>query len=222
MIIRKYGLTLHRLMPEHLELVRQKRNSEAVRRHMFYQEIISEEQQVAWYKANHNAQNFYFVMEYEGNQIGLISGKNVDYGTGTSEGGIFIWDERYWNSFVPVMATVIMADITFNLLSFNQTSAEVRGDNAQQLHYNKMLGYVPDLAISDEHRTVMVLTKENYESKGAKIRRAVHLVGKDSTRVSWDDIDFSTVTEEDREKLYSNHSPNLQAIFNARFHPSEL
>ena len=217
MIIRKYGVTLQRIRPEHLELVREKRNSEAIRRHMFHQEIISVEQQVKWYESINNRSHYYFVMYYRGDAIGLINGKNLDYDKGESEGGIFIWDERYWNSFVPVIATVMMADMTFNTLGFNRTFAEVRSDNGQQASYNKMLGYTLEESNEETGWQRFVLTKENYLSVGARIRAAVHKIGKDSTPVDWSDVDFSGVSQAERKRLYSNHPPALQALFDQRF-----
>jgi len=217
MIIRKYGLTLRRLQPEHLELVRQQRNSDAIRRHMFYQKEISQQEQQAWYATNHNKYNYYFIIEYQQEFIGVISGKNVNYDAGVSEGGIFVWDQRYWNSFVPVMATVIMADLTFLTMEFNRTLAEVRSDNAQQMHYNRMLGYVDEEPESKDVKRIMVLTKANYLKVGGRIRRAVQRIGKDDTAVSVADFDFSGVSAAERRLLYTGHQPHLQAIFDERF-----
>lgn len=45
MIIKKYGITLERLTEADIELVRQHRNSELIRRRMFYQKQITEEEQ---------------------------------------------------------------------------------------------------------------------------------------------------------------------------------
>jgi len=215
MIIRKYGIVLERLKPEHLELVREKRNSEAIRRHMFHQKIITAEEQKTWYRSILNNKSYYFLIHYEGQPIGVVNGKDIDYETRTSEGGIFIWEESYLNSFVPVLVSVIMADLTFITLDFKYTEAEVRSDNEQQLHYNKMMGYIEVEQPNDPNKIVMRLYKEAYLDKGNRIRKAVHHITKDDEPVDWSSLDFSTVTPEEMVLLYSDHPKDLQQKFDS-------
>ena len=58
MIIRKYGISLERLTEEDIELVRQHRNSEFIRKRMFYQKMITEEEQKKWFQSINNDFNY--------------------------------------------------------------------------------------------------------------------------------------------------------------------
>ncbi len=209
MIIRKYGIVLRRLKQEHIEMVRVKRNTDAIREHMFFQEIITPEMQQAWFDSIYNIHHYYFIIEYNNKQIGMINGKKVDYKAKTSEGGIFIWDENYWNSFVPVIASVCMADVTFNAFGFEKTFAEVQKSNTQQVSYNQQMGYEL-VQNEDSERQLYVLTRDRFFNKGQKIREAVMKISKDHSEVSWNDFDFSDVTPHEIEHLYSGLPPAIQ------------
>ncbi len=71
MIIKKYGITLERLTEADIELVRQHRNSELIRRRMFYQNQITEEEQKKWFAKINNDLNYYFLILHKGKKIGL-------------------------------------------------------------------------------------------------------------------------------------------------------
>ena len=216
MIIRKYGITLHRLKEEHIELVRQKRNEDATRQFMFYQKIITPEMQQKWFESISNIYNYYFVIEYKNTLIGLVNGKNNDFEKKTSEGGMFIWDENYWATFVPVIASVCMADLSFILIKLEKTFAEVQSKNNRVKEYNKEMGYVLHKEIHEQGKQIYVLTRENYFAKAKKIREAVMKVGKDNTPISWDDIDFSQVTAKEKLQLYTGGPDYLQKEVNPR------
>jgi RimJ/RimL family protein N-acetyltransferase len=202
MIIRKYGIELHRLTQEDIELVRIKRNSDAIRQHMFYREIITPEAQKQWFASIRNIYNYYFVIQYKGRKIGLIHGKNIDYEKRTSEGGIFIWDEEHLMSFVPALASITMIEVTFNILSLEATFAEVLSTNTRSKVYNRQLGYILHREDKSVGKEIHVLTRENYLQKGGKIKKAVQDISKDHSPLAWNDLDFSTVTPEEVKLLY--------------------
>lgn len=202
MIVRKYGIELHRLIKENIELVRTKRNSDAIRQHMFYRGIITPEEQEKWFESICNIYNYYFVIHYRGKKIGLIHGKNVDYEKRTAEGGIFIWEEEYWTSFVPALASVTMIELTFNILSLKATYAEVLNTNMRSKAYNEQLGYTLHSEDKSTGKEIYVLTHENYIAKGTKIKQAVQHITKDHSPLTWKDLDFSTVTREEVHQLY--------------------
>src|ERR1017187_6809502 len=112
MLIRKYGITLKRLKEEDIELVREMRNSAAIRSTMAYREQITPEMQKKWFESINNKFNGYFMIIHEGTKIGLINGKNIDFEKRTCEGGIFLWDENYKDTIIPALASIIMNDWT--------------------------------------------------------------------------------------------------------------
>ena len=72
MIINKYGVKLTRLTLDDIELVREKRNSDTIREKMVYQEQVSKQQQLEWFRSIDNVNNIYLLIHVEGK-------KNWDY-----------------------------------------------------------------------------------------------------------------------------------------------
>ncbi len=216
MIIRKYGIELRRLTDSDLELVREQRNSAHVRKGMFFRETITPEMQRTWFDSQNNKSNYHFIICAEGKKTGLISGKNVDFNKGTSEGGIFIWNEQHLGTPVPVIASVIMAELTFNLLGLKKTYAETRTDNPSALRYNYLLGYEKLEEIRPEQKVMLVLTHENFRMKGSRFLDVIRKSAKEETPLSWSDIHFDHLSKEEIDHLYSGLPSHIQSAVNER------
>lgn len=212
MIIRKYGLVLTRLKEEDIELLRQKRNSEAVRRNMYYRSEITPEMQKKWFDSINNKYNGYFIISYKGNKIGMIHGKNVDFDKRTCEGGIFIWDEQYLKSEIPSLASIIMNDWTFLLGNFKTIYAKVLKENKIALSYNKQQGYEPcPPQNNDTGVEWLMLTKENYlKRRDAICKNLADFIG-DEKPVELDDLDASDDLGKEIELFYKGLPPDIQA-----------
>lgn len=218
MIIRKYGIELHRLQnTEDVDLVRLKRNSAHVRSGMFFQDEITFEMQQKWFASQNTAENYHFIIHAEGRKTGMISGKKVCFNTGTSEGGIFIWDKELLGSPVPVIASVIMAELTFNLLGLEKTFAEIRTDNKASINYNKLLGYETLEVIEEEKKAKLVLTRDNFHSKGKKFLEVIRKASGCNSSLSWENISFETVTPDERKQLYNGFPAHIQKSVDSRF-----
>lgn len=211
MRIIKYGITLTRLKEKDIELVRTVRNSEKIQSQMEFRDYITPEMQKEWFDSINNKLNYYFVIEYENKKVGLINGKSSDLKEKTSEGGIFIWDEQYWGTALPVMCSVIMCDYTFYILKSHKVFVKTLKTNKKALSYVKRLGYVP----TNEKKCGgniqwLSLTKDNYEKAMRKLRKGIQIFTNDYSALSFDNFDFNDDNPEDIEKLYSNLPPHLQ------------
>ena len=202
MDVHKYGFILKKLQEEDIEMLRKHRNSEAIRSKMFYQKKITSEEQKRWFASVNNIYNFHFIICYKGEKIGLISGKNLDYEKKTSEGGIFIWSEKYRGTAVPSIASIIMADLTFSLLKFNATYAEVRIDNRKQIKYNELLGYQLVEKVESEDKLIYALTAENYLRKTRKLLSGISKLTHDERQLSWDDVVFKSTETAQLRQMY--------------------
>ncbi len=195
MIISKYGIKLIRLTEEDLELVRNRRNSDEVRRYMNFQEFITPEMQLKWFKSINNAENFYYIIEYKGDKIGLLNDKNIDWIEKSSEGGLFIWDQRYINSMVPLMVSFLALELAYLVLGWNKTFITVRRDNHRAIEYNKAFGY---FEINDKEETEMMrmmLDKDSFIKKSDKLRRMVSQVsGNDKINIIFEPVDETNGT----------------------------
>lgn len=201
MIIRKYGIVLRRLTESDLELVRTKRNSPEIRERMFYQEEISPESQRQWFETINNENNYYFIIEYDGNKVGLIHGKIHSYQDRVAEGGMFIWDDHTIGSHIPIIASVCMADLTFLVMKMDKTVAEVRTDNSRALKYNLDLGYKITEKEKGSDKVFMELSRKDYFISAEKIRETVRRIARDPSELSWDDIEIDNTHF---KELYEN------------------
>lgn len=193
MIIRKYGISLERLTEADIELVRHHRNSELIRKRMFYQKLITEEEQKKWFQSINNDFNYYFLILHKGKKIGLTHCQIHSYAEGISYGGIFIWEPTALQSHLPIIASVCATDLIFFLVKIKKSMAEVRTDNKIALEYNQKFGYkiVPEL--SDDNKYVMELTPENYLESAKTIREMVKKMSNDFSGLSWADVELPKI-----------------------------
>lgn len=203
MIIKKYNIKLTRLSENDIELLRVKRNSKEIRERMVYQEEISQEEQKKWFDSIDNIYNLYLLIHFEGEVIGIINGKNADFKTKTSEGGIFIWDEKHINTLIPSLCSVIMHDYNFYVCEFEKTFIKVLKNNSAAIKFNKMFGY----EILDENTPNdyydCVLTRDRYINRIEKYRKAIANMYQDYGELIIEDFSFSNVSDEDLIRLYT-------------------
>ena len=208
MIIKKYGLELHRLTENDIELVRQKRNDINIRKKMFYQKEITAEEQLKWFDSINNMFNYYFIIHYKGKRIGLVHGKVLSYDLGVAEGGIFIWDATYQNSHIPVIVSICMTDLTFFVLNMNKTFAKVRMDNKVAIEYNNKLGYKEISRDVESNKIELELVKKDYERASIQLREIINKLYKEESELSWNDIYFTK--EELQLNLHKNFPEYIQ------------
>jgi RimJ/RimL family protein N-acetyltransferase len=170
MIISRYGVKLIRLRREHLELIRYWRNSSKIRSVMEYQEFITQKMQSQWFNSLNLLNDFYFVIEYEGNLVGLIHASNVDWQQRTAQSGLFIWEDAYHGSPVPIMASVNLLDTFFDFFCLEELKAKVKHDNFIALTYNKFIGFEEIQPEQKKEFISIVLTKDNYANQSGIIK----------------------------------------------------
>lgn len=201
MIIKKYGIELHRLTEDDIELVRMHRNSEFIRSKMFYQKEITAEEQKQWFTTINNDWNYYFLIHSNDRVVGMVHGTIESYEDKKAKGGLFLWDKKALNSQIPVIASILITDLNFFIMGMKMTSAEVRLDNLVAINYNVALGYTLVSKDEESGKAYMELTKENYLNRAKHIRGLVQKLSKDAPELSWDDISFPEVLP---KELYTN------------------
>ena|SRR6218665_1000476 len=167
MIIKRYGIELHRIKHSDIELIRTMRNRADIRARMFDQKSISKNQQEKWFKSINNMHNFFFLICYQGQYIGLLQGKDIDFNNREAEGGIFVWEQSIQGTGVPAKASICLMEASFSVLLMQKIYARTRKDNMGAWQYNLSLGYAPAL---DKGEDYMLLTKEAYEKNADRFR----------------------------------------------------
>lgn len=190
----KYGITLERLKERDIELVRQWRNSDPVRLNMNYREIISPEEQSRWFRSIDNLQNNFLLIYYQGEKIGLLNDKNVDWEARTSESGIFLGRTEFYNTFVPYLISVAGIETTFFLLGWKKQFAHILKSNTNAIRFNLELGYQLCPGQENTDHQMYEMTRESYEQKAGKIRKAVHALAYEQgqTRILFEPADYDS------------------------------
>ncbi len=200
----KYGLTLKRLTKEDIELLRIWRNSESVNRFMEYRKYITPEMQEKWFESINNPNNFYYIIIYNDEKIGLINDKGFDrFGKATSEAGLFIAVDKYKNTFVPVLASLILLEVSFFYLGGKDSYIRILKDNISSIKYNTRLGY--ELCPNQENveNQLYVLTPERFKEKTAELRKAAIKVGGGDPNIYliWEKEDYDSGLAQESDKL---------------------
>lgn len=162
MKLTKYGVTLNRLTEDKIEMIRNWRNDPKIVRYMEYKEYITPEMQTAWFQKINNDNNYYFLIEFNGKEIGLINVRDIDYELREGEGGIYIYDDDCLNSTISFQATMCLYDFCFETLKLERLIAHILKDNKRAIKYNKLLGYELTVGQDEVNNQLYILTAENY------------------------------------------------------------
>lgn len=141
MKITNYGVTLIRLTEDKIEQIRNWRNDPKITQYMEFKGYITPEMQLNWFRKINNVNNFYFIIEYRGKDIGLINIRDIDYEKLEGEAGIYIYDDECLNSTISFQASFCLYDYCFEELKLIRTIAHILKDNKRAIKYNKMIGY---------------------------------------------------------------------------------
>ncbi|MDB4655752.1 GNAT family N-acetyltransferase [Flavobacteriales bacterium] len=169
MKLERYGISLRSIRAEDLETVRTWRNSDLVRPYMFYQKIISQQDQKQWFSKLNPLNNFYFIISHNDVQIGVCNIRDIDWKKGCCEGGIFVGEEKFLNSSVPIRAVLTACEYWFNFLTVDQVSISILQGNGVAVKFNKMLG-AKEVSNSDGLIS-MTLTRDGFNQE-TSVRRS--------------------------------------------------
>jgi RimJ/RimL family protein N-acetyltransferase len=169
----RYGITFHFLREEDIELVRQWRNDPVVSDNYEYRTHITPEMQKAWFQTVNNINNLYTIIEYQGEKIGVINLKNIDWEKRVCEGGIFLSDPKYHQTFVPAVISYITTEIIFLIFDWNISEAHVLKENKSVQAFVKLLGYELMPGQEDVNNQLYQATFESFEKRAPKIKKAV-------------------------------------------------
>ena len=183
MKITKYGITLERLLPEQTELVREWRNDQKISRFMFYKGEITKEMQQEWFDSIDNEQNFFFLIHLKDTPVGLINISSIDWENKTAYTGLYIYDDKFLATDVPVMASLAMLDVFFLLFDIQSVYAKVKGNNKAAHNYNSGLGFSRTKKIEYGLGYEYMLQKEIYLLKTKLLRNAAIRLKGNQTQI---------------------------------------
>lgn len=150
MQISKYGIVLTRCTISDIEQMRYWRNLEHVRVTMKYQELITPQQQIAWFTSLDVATNYYFIIKKNEIAIGVVNLKEVNFKTKQAEAGIFIGNIEHLNTITPILATITIMEFAFNDLKLETLKAKIAVNNVKAILFNESIGYKKQELQSDD------------------------------------------------------------------------
>jgi RimJ/RimL family protein N-acetyltransferase len=166
LVLERFHLVLSRLGHDDIEVVRQGRNAEHVRRMHRHQAEITPEQQQAWFARIDNEWHYYFVIHHKGRKVGVVYVADFTPGMATSNCGVFVWDTEALGSRVPLMAILTVLDFFFADLQGGGTSSVVLRTNTAALRMNEFFGFrfddgpTPDLVRVSMDRALYLLNRD--------------------------------------------------------------
>ena len=176
LILSQYDVRLIRVQAADLGLILKWRNNDWVRKNMFVQDVLQEKDQLAWFDSINNASNYYFIIEYLGEKVGLIHAKNFSEEEGIGEGGIFIGEYEYLETWASVMASICLLNFIFTKLEINRSVIRVLAQNKSAISYNLQLGYKIEFEDANEIR--MLLDKADFFQKYNLLKSTLSKISK--------------------------------------------
>jgi RimJ/RimL family protein N-acetyltransferase len=172
-----YQVILTEVCEDDIETIRQWRNDPAVSQYMLSQDLISVEQQQAWFnKIQRGDSQQHFVIHYKNQAIGVANIRACYQGESlktarTIEPGLYIAHEKYRNNILAFAPTLVLNDYCFEELACQQLKAVVKGDNQAALNYNKKLGYqIEKYSESLEELVEIRLNKVDYRQHTVQLK----------------------------------------------------
>ncbi len=169
----RFGIKFHLLKEHGLEMVRQWRNDPVVANNYEFRDHITPEMQRQWFQSVNNIHNLYTIIEYQGEKLGVINIKNIDWEKKTCEGGIFIPYPKFHQSFLPAIVSFITTEIIFMVFDWNVSYAHVLKDNKSVQGFVKMLGYVLMPGQEAVNNQQYAITRASFEKFAPRLKKAI-------------------------------------------------
>ena len=208
MKVLRYGIVLERLNENHLEMVRHWRNDKKISKYMFHHGEITTEMQQEWFQSINNLSNFFFLIHYHNKPVGLINMSAIDWDKHEAYSGLFIYDDTFLGTDVPVRASLAMLDVFFLLAGIKKVYAKVRGNNKVAHRYNTALGFVRtrkiELGLGFEYE----LDRTEYFIQADKLRRLAEKIDGNYTEILFE----NTAIDNDLKKQFAQVSDTAKVF----------
>lgn len=162
MIIDSNGIKVERLREKDIELVRTWRNSQFVKQYMNFRDTITPEMQKTWFKSIDNFNNLYFIIHYKNEKVGLGNIKNIDWEKREGEVGIFISKQKFIGSILPLVGSITLSDLVFQIFKFNRVLAQIRHDNLRSKKLSTLMGSKLAEGQEGKESQLYYLTRESF------------------------------------------------------------
>ncbi|MFW2524738.1 GNAT family N-acetyltransferase [Aliarcobacter butzleri] len=140
-MLQKENVVLRRVENKDIEMIRNWRNDPKISQYMSFKDYITPEMQKKWFEKINNDNNYFFIINIDGKDVGLTEIKNIDYTNSIGESGIFIYDDSYLNGIYSYLVVYIIFEFAFSALKLNLIKSTVIDNNKRAVRFNKSLGF---------------------------------------------------------------------------------
>jgi UDP-4-amino-4,6-dideoxy-N-acetyl-beta-L-altrosamine N-acetyltransferase len=136
------SIQLRKIKEEDLEMLRIWRMSPEVTKYLYTDPVITEADQIKWYERIKNDESLrYWIINYNGNDIGLLSLTGIDKVNSRCEWFFFIAETAYRGMGLGRALSYNIFDYVFNILGFNRLSCEIFLTSQHLIKMCTELGY---------------------------------------------------------------------------------
>lgn len=159
----------------HLEILRNWRNADVIRMQMEYTNRITPEQQVNWFNSLNQGRDYYFIIYYKKEPIGLthLNQKNTE--EQFAHCGLFIAKEEYIGTGISLAASLLLLDLAFQQLNLQYVLAKVKNTNQIAIDYNHKLGFIPHSSASEQF-TWYKLNFTEYDARRSQLEELTRYI----------------------------------------------
>ena len=130
------------IQEEHIEMIRQWRNSPEVSSYMYSQQEITEEQQKQWFKnISNDPKSRYWLIQYDSKPIGLVSLTGIDYTLNSCYWAFYLGDTSVRGGGIGAKVEITILKYVFNDLKLNKLRCEVFTSNHKVIRMHEKFGF---------------------------------------------------------------------------------
>lgn len=158
------------LSKEELLMILRERNQPDVKKWMFTNDDIGEDEHLAFAEGLKNRDDvFYWLMEYSGESIGVLSLIHVDYDRKEGEPGYYLFASQQ-NSGIGLEMQYSYKKLFFDQLGLNSLPGNILRGNTTAYQMSSFFGAVEDGIIERDGRKYIAMhtPKENFEKIGER------------------------------------------------------
>lgn len=169
----RYGVKLVALAQDDIEMVRQWRNDPKIADLMLDKTHITREKQQQWFaRLQHAKDQFYYLVWFKDQPIGVASLIKVNRDAGHCEPGMYIYVDEYRNNIVPFCVAFALNDLAFEGLGLSQLFGKIFANNQASVRFHEACGYRL-YETREDGLGLYVLEREAYFAARAKIARFI-------------------------------------------------
>jgi UDP-4-amino-4,6-dideoxy-N-acetyl-beta-L-altrosamine N-acetyltransferase len=175
MIVKFENVYIRELVDSDLEMVRRWRNHPTVKRHLYTQVNISQDDQLKWFEQQIKSSNRHFIIGAVGEDIGLISLTDFNKLKTSCTSNIFIGNLDYHNNQYPIILSIIFTIMGFDLLKIKEVKAEVLFSNLGAIKLNELLGFKRKREDKLKNAILYTFTPKDFEKEKSKLLKLLKL-----------------------------------------------